>query len=345
MAVSKVVLFSLLSAPVMADQIQCETKTTKAACAAPDCRWNGRECEYVCFKYHVRWMEPSGSEDMPGSHSEDKDSTAKCQQKCKETAGCAHFSYWPEWNSCRLNSASATASVDARAFSGDPNCDEVCFSTSEKWMPLDTAHPDRIDASTPAECQEKCASISACQHFSWWLDDGCHLMSDASTSQPSNHATSGPRECIPPPTPAPGPTPQATPQPMPAVTPRPTPAPTPRPTPAPTHQPMPGPTPRPTHQPTPGPTSHPTPAQYTESMCEDITACDNATLARIQQQLTGVISKSSWKVWSLQNSAADLAGAGVAVGVVALAAVGVVIASTRRSHIFVETEDRDILLE
>jgi len=58
-----------------------------------------------------------------------------------------------------------------------------------------------------------------------------------------------------------------------------------------------------------------------------------------------VVGKRSWSVWHLQSSSAHIAYAGIAVGVVATAAVGVLSASSRRSHIMSEAEERVLLLE
>lgn len=54
-------------------------------------------------------------------------------------------------------------------------------------------------------CQQRCARSAECQHFSWWLDKGCHLSNRDATEVDDAQATSGPKHCVAPPTPAPVP--------------------------------------------------------------------------------------------------------------------------------------------
>lgn len=45
-------------------------------------------------------------------------------------------------------------------------------------------------------CQERCASVGGCAHFSFWGDRGCHLqVGDADVREGSGAAWAGPREC------------------------------------------------------------------------------------------------------------------------------------------------------
>jgi len=50
-------------------------------------------------------------------------------------------------------------------------------------------------ASTPAECQSRCASTDGCAHFSYWSDGGCLLTSAAAYPRKHHGSIAGPASC------------------------------------------------------------------------------------------------------------------------------------------------------
>lgn len=246
-----------------------------------------------CVDSEKQW-EPLN---MDGEDRHHEDTLEKCRTRCRQTGGCAKFTYWTD-GGCHLADEDAklvTAGYKPReAVAGEASCrtETVCFKHSSSYEPLDMAGRGRTHQDSAAKCQELCAGMPHCETFVWWPDGGCHVQDKNSKAiEAVSKLISGPRECplantpapdTPEPTPAPTPAPTAKPTPAPTAaptlapsTPKPTPAPsppaslpkpvvtTPKPvvlTPAPTLAPTPAPTPRPTPAPTPRPTPAPTSA-------------------------------------------------------------------------------------
>merc|ERR1740123_2836865 len=254
-----------LSVVGAAEQDVCVDSTSRATCTTkPDCRWDGAYCKGICYVARWRWKQNDGSSDMPGTSKSNVESAGLCQKRCKMNSKCEHWSYWPKQTNCHLQDKDSKMEKDGWAMSATPGCEEVCYTGSYKYEPEDMKDQHRSVGETAAACQERCASVDGCKHFSFWFaDGGCHLQDANAQKHLSNMFISGPDKCtgtlIPTPVPTPVPTPKPTPASMVGAGPRPTPGPTPRPTPVATPRPTPVPTPRPTPVPTPRPTPKPTP--------------------------------------------------------------------------------------
>lgn len=170
---------------------------------------------------------------MAGGGREDANNSVACQQRCAAAIGCQHFSYWPQQSNCHIQDGNAVAKFNNAAYSGAPDCSEVCYESGFAWSPDNFGDHDRSETNTPDECQARCLTTAGCKHFTWWLNHGCHLHDQDATRVPNHKVLAGPKTCVAPPTPAPI-TPPPTPPPIP---------PAPPPTPAPVPQPMPAPTP------------------------------------------------------------------------------------------------------
>merc|ERR1719291_328259 len=90
-----------------------------------------------------------------------------------------------------------------------------CFKAGAWYDPVDMPGQGRTVEASAVLCQQRCASVEGCAHFSFWEDGGCHLQ-DAVTSlqevaswaavddggflgllglKESRAAWAGPREC------------------------------------------------------------------------------------------------------------------------------------------------------
>jgi len=83
----------------------------------------------------------------------------------------------------------------AMAFTWDEVRKATCFENNKKYTPLDMSGQVRTVNSSAATCQQRCASVPECAHFSWWGDGGCHLQDASSSVQAATGATAGPPDC------------------------------------------------------------------------------------------------------------------------------------------------------
>jgi len=80
-----------------------------------------------------------------------------------------------------------------------------CFVEGKKWAPINMEGQIRSSESSPKKCQERCASVSGCAHFSYWKpreendknhgNGGCHLQDEKAHAVNEARATSGPPKC------------------------------------------------------------------------------------------------------------------------------------------------------
>lgn len=76
--------------------------------------------------------------------------------------------------------------VDAKA--------STCFEIDANHLPHMPDQPRSIVDSAPA-CQQRCASVSGCAHFSFWSDGGCHLQGSDAHSVSVSGVVAGPPTC------------------------------------------------------------------------------------------------------------------------------------------------------
>merc|ERR1712151_833681 len=69
------------------------------------------------------------------------------------------------------------------------------------YYPLNMDGHRRTMAGSPKECQARCANVTGCAHFTFWVDGGCHIQDQnakASNTNASNGGyaeLSGPAKC------------------------------------------------------------------------------------------------------------------------------------------------------
>merc|ERR1740139_1626305 len=66
-----------------------------------------------------------------------------CQQRCQNTDGCAHFSWWVDNSNCHTSGAGSARESEQKAVSGGKDCAEVCYSMSVLYNPLDLDDTDQ----------------------------------------------------------------------------------------------------------------------------------------------------------------------------------------------------------
>jgi len=97
------------------------------------------EDRFMCLLRHTKYLELNGKQDMEGQGKETVDSVFLCQQRCKQTDGCAHFSYWSD-GGCHLQSATAQPVDDRNSFfpvelagPADPCPRQTCKEVSQTY--------------------------------------------------------------------------------------------------------------------------------------------------------------------------------------------------------------------
>eukprot|EP00435_Cladocopium_sp_Y103_P064843 s445_g26.t1 len=124
--------------------IMCETATDGLYTCATDCSATGgpRKCQATdssassCFASGVSGMNYS-TVMTDGTLTES--SAEDCQQRCRTTGGCAHFSYYPtsDTDNCKLHDSLAEAASESGTTSGPPTC--LATVTT-----VDNVNPDQI---------------------------------------------------------------------------------------------------------------------------------------------------------------------------------------------------------
>jgi len=171
-----------------------------------------------CFEDSVSW-EPL---DMEGTTASNEENAFACQQKCYDTDGCYHFSYWQKWGTCHLQDAFALRrDYQADYTSGPFQCWSYlqdsglvkvgvqqflpkqfsCMQVGQSWDPVMQWRSGHVLAGGQAdqimECQALCASTPKCAHFTMDVETRtCKLASDtASLVSGILHSISGPPSC------------------------------------------------------------------------------------------------------------------------------------------------------
>lgn len=164
----------------------------------------------LCFEERARF-EPLN---MPHQGRTIEPSAVNCQVRCARTSGCAHFTYWPE-GICQLQDGTAVRMNDTQTIAGPAKCrrpgvtgndssstsaasaPQGCMDLGYKWEPLDMHFQGRTDEESKEACQARCASVTACRHFTYYpRNSGCHLEDQDAQQWPAPGALSGPPICV-----------------------------------------------------------------------------------------------------------------------------------------------------
>lgn len=143
---------------------------------------------------------------MDGQAKTTEDSIEKCQERCANVDGCAHFASYPD-GGCHVQDGYATVQDDEwGAKSGPPSCNAAdtttapvlaeCWEDDKAYSPIDMDGQAKTVEGSIFKCQERCASVDGCAHFSSYPDGGCHLQdADATLQDDSWGGQAGPPEC------------------------------------------------------------------------------------------------------------------------------------------------------
>lgn len=112
--------------------------------------------------------------DMPGTARTEEEDALACQQRCSETPGCAHFSYWSD-GGCHLQDGAARPEElpdegYTAVTSGPPDCTEARFEVAMPDMKCPHDHADRLfraEGQTLETCAQMCIQTQHCRHFSF----------------------------------------------------------------------------------------------------------------------------------------------------------------------------------
>eukprot|EP00931_Biecheleriopsis_adriatica_P020339 TRINITY_DN13626_c0_g1_i2.p1 TRINITY_DN13626_c0_g1~~TRINITY_DN13626_c0_g1_i2.p1 ORF type:complete len:2325 (-),score=316.51 TRINITY_DN13626_c0_g1_i2:28-7002(-) len=70
-----------------------------------------------------------------------------------------------------------------------------CSKVDYKFTPIDMPGQSRTVAPAASGCQQRCAGVAGCAHFSWWSDGGCHIQDKDAVKAYACGVTSGPPSC------------------------------------------------------------------------------------------------------------------------------------------------------
>ncbi|CAE6931190.1 unnamed protein product [Symbiodinium sp. CCMP2592] len=70
-----------------------------------------------------------------------------------------------------------------------------CLDRYARYEPLDLPGEGRSQETNVRACQQRCASVAACSHFSFFRDGGCHLQDSSAGLVPDEDAFCGPPRC------------------------------------------------------------------------------------------------------------------------------------------------------
>ncbi|CAE7551788.1 ANK1 [Symbiodinium necroappetens] len=138
---------------------------------------------------------------MPKQGRSQEPEALSCQRRCAKVFGCAHFSYWTD-GGCHLQDEKAQLEGSDGVISGPASCllqpahrgAGGCLSEGVSYDPLDMKGQSRTSGSLK-KCQQRCAGVRGCVHFSFWADGGCHLQDDRAVAKGSPGAMSGRPNC------------------------------------------------------------------------------------------------------------------------------------------------------
>jgi len=158
--------------------------------------------------------------DMSGQYLTIEPNISACLFRCRNTPGCAHFSYWIPGSHCHVQDAFAYPEPDRLLFVSAPaGCisgagsksetvrtmleQKACFSLGLSYAPYvgslkkQPLHEEKI-AEDVLHCQELCVNKTWCHLFEFNVySDLCHLMEDPPKPVPvaGDYLTSGPPLC------------------------------------------------------------------------------------------------------------------------------------------------------
>ena len=168
-------------------------------------RGGNKVCECVpqvrpdlCFQKGLTYL-PLNMAKQSRSHETD---ALSCQRRCAKVFGCAHFSYFTD-GGCHLQDEKAELQGSDGVTSGPASCllqpahsehHTACLTEGVGYAPLDM-HGQARSHGTLAKCQQRCADVKGCAHFSFWSDGGCHLQDHRAVAKASPGTTSGKPGC------------------------------------------------------------------------------------------------------------------------------------------------------
>jgi len=184
-----------------------------AAAAVATTRTTTITATVTCFEEDTHW-EPL---DVPGLLVSRQANESACQQHCRDTEGCSHFSFWLPDGSCHLQDAFAIKRGHRKGFiSGPFDCwsnlspgkfakiqDDAfvpeqfrCMQLGIVWEPTLDTPPLYISGDKEEvvlKCQQQCKSTWGCEHFSVLFPNMCRLAGASSAPLPAaSVAISGP---------------------------------------------------------------------------------------------------------------------------------------------------------
>mmetsp|Transcript_36587 Transcript_36587/g.104614 ORF Transcript_36587/g.104614 Transcript_36587/m.104614 type:complete len:694 (-) Transcript_36587:270-2351(-) len=174
---------------------QLGLKESRAAWAGP------RECGPSLAKFSFldsgHWEASVASVDGEATCDE-------CAQQCLLTHGCRAFSTEADCAEASARGRCATTSGAASKEGWEPASSSsayvlldaaACFEPGGRYEPLSMAGQERSVQVSAVRCQELCASVSQCAHFSYYPDGGCYLQDGAASFLREKGTTAGPASC------------------------------------------------------------------------------------------------------------------------------------------------------
>eukprot|EP00930_Biecheleria_cincta_P033482 TRINITY_DN23210_c0_g1_i1.p1 TRINITY_DN23210_c0_g1~~TRINITY_DN23210_c0_g1_i1.p1 ORF type:complete len:342 (-),score=56.30 TRINITY_DN23210_c0_g1_i1:82-1107(-) len=70
-----------------------------------------------------------------------------------------------------------------------------CHMLNSKYVPLDMVGQERSETPSAIACQNRCASVRSCAHFTWLPDGGCHIQDSRASLVAEIGPAAGPRSC------------------------------------------------------------------------------------------------------------------------------------------------------
>lgn len=159
---------------------------------------------------------------MEGSLPTEEEDAFACQQKCYDTDGCYHFSYWQKFKTCHLQDAFAlrrdyqadytSGPFQCWAYLQDAGLVEVgveqflpkqfsCMQVGMSWEPVMQWRSGRVLAGGQADqilgCQSLCDRTPGCAHFTMDMSTRTCKLADNTASAVSGvlNSIAGPPAC------------------------------------------------------------------------------------------------------------------------------------------------------
>merc|ERR1719384_577625 len=133
-------------------------------------------------------------------------SREQCRQRCQNTGGCAHFTFFNNGN-CHLHDQTASRQQVASATSGEPNCQQSnqqtnqgqsngnqCYSDGSGYTP-DMPGQGVSNSGSGEQCNQRCRNTAGCAHFTYFNNGNCHLHSQGATRSQVGAGYSGSPNC------------------------------------------------------------------------------------------------------------------------------------------------------